>query len=59
MNALTILAALLVVGCGALEEQAPAFDTAATDAMQTGACLKLVCAIPLSDCRVRPARCHR
>lgn len=65
MNALTILAALLVVGCGALAEQVPALDTAATMAAQTGACLRLTCKTtlwsdtPLQNCRVRPGRCER
>ena len=59
MNALTILAALLVVGCGALADQAPALDSAATDAMQTGACIRFSCMLPLSDCKLRARRCHR
>ena len=59
MNALTILLALLVVGCAALEDQAPALDTAATDAMQAGACVKVVCAYPPLACHPKAARCHR
>lgn len=65
MNALTILAALLVIGCAALEEQVPALDTAATRASQYGGCVKFVCAVaiwsaqPLQDCRMRPGSCRQ
>lgn len=59
MNALAACLALSVIGCAALEGGMPALDTAATEAQQTGGCLKVICALPLSDCRVRPARCHR
>jgi len=65
MNALTILLALLVVGCGALDAHAPALDTAATKAAQTGGCLLLVCDTalwsdrPLQHCRPAVGRCER
>jgi len=64
MNGLLSLLLALVfmvgTGCAALDEQAPALDTAATEAMQVGGCLRVVCHFPpLSDCRVRPARCQR
>jgi hypothetical protein len=60
-----LLLALALSACAALEEQAPALDSAATVAAQTGACLRFVCktafwsATPISECRVRPGRCHR
>lgn len=58
------IAAAALSACAVLDEQAPALDTAATAAMQTGGCLKLICALEpalggLTQCRVRPARCHR
>ena len=73
MNALVVLllalAFLAGAGCApigrALEETVPAIDTAATAADQAGGCLRLVCAAalwqapPLSQCRIRPARCAR
>lgn len=62
--AAAFIVAVPLAACSVLDEQAPAFDTAATAAMQTGGCLKLICAVEpalggLSQCRVRPARCHR
>lgn len=60
MNALTILAALLVVGCGALAEQVPALDSAAVAAQQYGGCVKLRCDFPpLQHCRPAVGRCER
>jgi len=57
----TILLVLTLSACAALEEQTPALDTAATEAMQAGGCVRIVCALPISEseCRVRPGRCHR
>lgn len=54
------IAAAVVAACAMLEEQAPALDTAATAATQTGACLRVACDFPpIGNCRVRPGRCHR
>lgn len=59
MNALTILLALLVVGCAAIQGELPAIDTAATKAAQTGGCVKAVCSYPPVRCRPAVARCER
>ena len=72
LTALTIAAALLVAACGALADRVPSLDTAATAAMQRGACLRLVEApadlacnlaiwsdAPIQDCRAAVARCER
>lgn len=57
MKALAI--ALLVAGCGVLERDALHFDTMATKAEQMGGCVRLICALPLANCRLRPGRCER
>ena len=59
MNATVIGLALMVVACGALEEHAPALDTAATRAAQTGGCLKIKCEYMPMRCRPAAARCER
>lgn len=59
MNALTILAALLVVGCAAIEGEMPALDSAATKAAQTGGCLLVRCEYFPISCRPAVARCQR
>lgn len=54
--------ALAASGCGALggiEEHAPALDTAATRAQQTGGCLKIRCEYLPVRCRPAAARCER
>lgn len=59
MNALTILLALLVCACAAIEGGLPAIDSAATKAAQTGGCVKAVCAYPPVRCKPAVARCER
>lgn len=59
MNALTLLLALLVIGCAAIEGELPALDNAATRAQQTGGCLKLRCEYMPVRCRPAVARCER
>lgn len=56
---MTILAALLVMGCAAIEGELPALDTAATKAAQTGGCVKLRCEYAPLRCRPAVARCER
>lgn len=59
MNALAIGMALLVIGCAAIEGEWPKMDQAMERAAKVGGCLKLICSLPLEDCRVRPSRCQQ
>lgn len=59
MNAFTILAAFLVVGCGALEQVQPSLDAAMTHAMRVGGCVQFKCDFPpVENCRIRPGSCR-
>jgi hypothetical protein len=46
--------AFLVCACAA---PLPALDAAMDRAMRAGACLRLVCDLPLDNCRIRPGVC--
>jgi len=51
MNALTLLLALLVMGCAAIEGEMPALDRVMDRAMRAGGCVKAVCFLPIESIR--------
>lgn len=69
---LTIIVALAVAACGVLTPDVPSLDSAASQAMQSGGCVKIVEArdelacnmalwsdAPIRNCRAAVARCAR
>ena len=59
MNALTILLALLVAGCGALADYRPQLDQALTKAAEIGGCVKLRCEFPPITCGPSVGSCRQ
>lgn len=58
MNALTILLALCVVGCG-LDQYKPALDQAMTRAAEIGGCVRIKCEYPPISCGPSVGSCRQ
>lgn len=51
-------AMMMILLClGGCADVFPMIDSAGTQVMQTGGCLKFKCDLPLENCRVRPGVC--